>query len=153
MKTSWHYNNLFLGYGGQLQADLKVCIVSTFWKAHKIWENLPLGLDVYQVNVQSIWKIAQIFVCFSESLNFIYNDFVCCCTLWRWTKTREARKERTEQLMRKNDGNILGVTPRHCYKPPAAIICNFINLTWALHIHTQLLGHKMQFTYRCKLQK
>ena len=45
--------------------------VQTFWEAHKIWNNLPHDLDVYEVNVQSMMKISQIFVCFSESPNFI----------------------------------------------------------------------------------
>ena len=44
--------------------------VRTFWEAHEIWKKLPHGLDVYYVNVQSMRKIAQIFVCFSESPNF-----------------------------------------------------------------------------------
>ena len=43
----------------------------TFWQANKIWNNLPHDLDVYKVNVQSMRNIAQIFVCFSESPNFI----------------------------------------------------------------------------------
>ena len=33
--------------------------------------NLPHGLDVYYVNVQTMSKIAQIFVAFSEKLNFM----------------------------------------------------------------------------------
>jgi hypothetical protein len=41
-------------------------------KHTKFEKNLPLGLDVYLdlVNVQTMRKIAQIFVCFSESPNF-----------------------------------------------------------------------------------
>ena len=39
---------------------------------HKNLRNLPHGLDVYLgiVNVQTMRKIAQIFVAFSEKLNF-----------------------------------------------------------------------------------
>ena len=33
--------------------------------------NLPHGLDIYLVNVQTMRKIVQIFVAFSEKLNFI----------------------------------------------------------------------------------
>ena len=32
--------------------------------------NLPHGLDIYYVNEQSMWKIAQIFVAFSKTLIF-----------------------------------------------------------------------------------
>ena len=39
-------------------------------KHTKFEKNLPHALDVYQVIVQSMRKIAQIFVCFSESPNF-----------------------------------------------------------------------------------
>ena len=39
-------------------------------KHTKFEKNLPHGLDVYYVNVQSMRKIAQIFECFSESPNF-----------------------------------------------------------------------------------
>ena len=35
-----------------------------------MWRNLPHGLDIYLVNVQTMRKIAQIFVAFSEELNF-----------------------------------------------------------------------------------
>ena len=45
-------------------------IVRTFWEVHKIWKKNPHGFDVYQVNVQCMRNIAQIFVCFSESPNF-----------------------------------------------------------------------------------
>ena len=41
----------------------------------KFEKNLPYGFDVYLVNVQSMRKIAKIFVCFSESPKFI-NMFV-----------------------------------------------------------------------------
>jgi hypothetical protein len=46
---------------------VKIAKVWTFREAHKIWKNLPHCLDVYSVNAQSMRKIAQIFVCFSES--------------------------------------------------------------------------------------
>ena len=44
--------------------------VWTFWEAHKIWKNLPRGLYIYLVNIQSMRKIFSSFVCFSESPNF-----------------------------------------------------------------------------------
>ena len=43
--------------------------VRIFWETHKIWKNL------YLVNFQSMRKIAQVFVCFSESLNFTVSPF------------------------------------------------------------------------------
>ena len=42
-------------------------------KATKNVCNLPHGLEIYLVNVQTMRKIAEIFVAFSEKLNF--NDF------------------------------------------------------------------------------
>ena len=45
--------------------------VLLFWESHKILHNLPYGFDIYLVNVKTIRKIAQIFVAFSEKLNFI----------------------------------------------------------------------------------
>ena len=47
-------------------------VAVTFWEAHKNSRNLPHGLDIYLVNVQSRRKISSNFVCFSESLNFTY---------------------------------------------------------------------------------
>ena len=44
--------------------------VQTFWDAHKIWKNLPHGLKVNCVNVQSMRKLAKTFLCVSESPNF-----------------------------------------------------------------------------------
>ena len=41
--------------------------VQLFWEGHKNLRNIPHGLDIYLVNVR---KIAQIFVAFSEKLNF-----------------------------------------------------------------------------------
>ena len=49
--------------------------VRTFWEAHKIWKNLPHGLDIYLVNVQTMRKIFSNFMCFSESPNF--NCSIC----------------------------------------------------------------------------
>ena len=36
--------------------------------------NLPYGFDIYLVNVKTIRQIAQIFVAFSEKLNFMYQN-------------------------------------------------------------------------------
>ena len=44
--------------------------VQLFWESHKNLRNLPHGLDIYIVNIQTMRKIAQIFVAFSENLNF-----------------------------------------------------------------------------------
>ena len=42
--------------------------------------NLPHGFDIYLVNVKTMRKVAQIFVAFSEKLNFNI-DFVAKITL------------------------------------------------------------------------
>ena len=42
--------------------------VKLFLKGHK--NTLPYGFDIYLVNIKTIRKIAQMFVAFSEKLNF-----------------------------------------------------------------------------------
>ena len=50
--------------------------VQLFWEGHKKLRNLPDGLYIYLVSIQTMRKIAQIFVAFSEKLIFkIYNIF------------------------------------------------------------------------------
>ena len=49
--------------------------VQRFWESHKNVLNRPYGFEIYLVNVKTIRTIAQIFVAFSEKLNFIW--FVC----------------------------------------------------------------------------
>ena len=44
--------------------------VQLFWKGHKNLRDLPYGFDIYLVNVKTIRQIVQIFVAFSEKLNF-----------------------------------------------------------------------------------
>ena len=44
--------------------------VQLFWEGHKNLRNLPHGFDIYLVNVKTTRKIAEIFVAFSEKLNF-----------------------------------------------------------------------------------
>ena len=44
--------------------------VQFFWEGHKNLRNLPHGFDIYLVNIKTMRKIAQIFVAFSEKLNF-----------------------------------------------------------------------------------
>ena len=44
--------------------------VQLFWEDHKKFCNLPHGFDIYLVIVKTLRKIAQIFVAFSEKLNF-----------------------------------------------------------------------------------
>ena len=41
-----------------------------FWEGHKILPNLPHDLDINLVHVRTMRKILQIFVTFSEKLNF-----------------------------------------------------------------------------------
>ena len=44
--------------------------VQLFCEGHKNLCNLSHDFDVYWENVKNMWKIAQIFVAFSEKLNF-----------------------------------------------------------------------------------
>ena len=45
--------------------------VQLFWEGHTNMRNLPQGFEIYLVvNVKTMKKIAQIFVAFSENLNF-----------------------------------------------------------------------------------
>ena len=46
--------------------------VQLFWEGHKNLRKLPYGFDIYLVSSQTIRQIAQIFVVFSEKLNFTY---------------------------------------------------------------------------------
>ena len=46
------------------------CKVQLFWEGHKNLHNLPHGFEIYLVNFKTMRKIAQIFVAFSEKLNF-----------------------------------------------------------------------------------
>ena len=50
--------------------------VQLFWEGHKNLRNLPYGFDIYLVNVKTIRQIVQIFVAFSEKLNFTQEGFV-----------------------------------------------------------------------------
>ena len=44
--------------------------VQLFWKGHKNVRNRPYGFEIYLKNMKTIRTIAQIFVAFSEKLNF-----------------------------------------------------------------------------------
>ena len=44
--------------------------VQLFWEGHKNLRNCPHVFDIYSVNVKTIRTIVQIFVAFSEKLNF-----------------------------------------------------------------------------------
>ena len=45
--------------------------VQLFWEGHKNVRNRPYGFEIYLLNVKTIRTIAQIYVAFSEKLNFI----------------------------------------------------------------------------------
>ena len=49
--------------------------VQLFWEGHKNVRNRPNGLENYLVNVQTMRTIAQIFLAFSENLNFMLWNF------------------------------------------------------------------------------
>ena len=44
--------------------------VQLFWESHKNLRNRPYGFEIYLVNVKTMRTIVQIFVAFSEKLNF-----------------------------------------------------------------------------------
>ena len=49
--------------------------VQLFWEGHKNLHNLPFGFEIYLENVKTMRKIVQIFVAFSEKLNFTFKEF------------------------------------------------------------------------------
>ena len=49
--------------------------VQLFGEGHQNLCNLPHSLDIYLINVQTMRKIAQIFVAFSEKLSFIRQEW------------------------------------------------------------------------------
>ena len=53
------------------RTEFQVGEVQLFWEGHKNLRNLSHGFDIYLVNGKTTRKIAQIFVAFSEKLNFI----------------------------------------------------------------------------------
>ena len=91
--------------------------VRTFWEAHLIWKNLPhvrnpYGFVIYLVNVKTMRTIAQIFVAFSEKLNFKELIFFRDEKKWVLTKcfvffrrTSENRRTRSYQLFTHNRDN------------------------------------------------
>ena len=100
-----NFNEIFLGNrenfrgcldsvffnGRDVLSQAKVSIpnikVQLFWEGHKNLHNLLHGFEIYLVNVKTMRKIAQIFVTFSEKLNFTpvqwfyfyfnYQDSIC----------------------------------------------------------------------------
>ena len=44
--------------------------VQLFWEGHKNVRNCPYSFEIYVVNIKTITTIVQIFVTFSEKLNF-----------------------------------------------------------------------------------
>ena len=53
----------------------RVLKVQLFLEGHKNLRNLPHGFDVYRVNFKTMRKIVQIFVAFSDKVNF-KNDVI-----------------------------------------------------------------------------
>ena len=53
-----------------LKCNTQACKVQLFWEGHKNLNNLPHGFEIYLVNIKPLWTNAQIFVVFSEKLNF-----------------------------------------------------------------------------------
>ena len=56
--------------------------VQLFWEGHKNLLNRPYGFEIYLVNVKTTRNIAQIFVAFSEKLNF--SVWVELSSLWEF---------------------------------------------------------------------
>ena len=51
--------------------------VQLFWDSYKNLRNRPHGFDIYLGNIKTMRMIAQIFVAFSEKLNFSF-----CASQW-----------------------------------------------------------------------
>ena len=45
--------------------------VRVFYEDHKIWPNVPFGLEIHFLNVKFMWKIKSNFVAFLENPNFM----------------------------------------------------------------------------------
>ena len=68
--------------------------VQLFWEGHKNLRHPPYRFDIYLVNVKTIRRMAQIFVAFTEKLNFknrwskkIHETWFFQC-ISQWQKTR-----------------------------------------------------------------
>ena len=57
--------------------QLQLSKVKLFWEGHKNLHILPQGFDIYLVDVKTMKKIVEIFVAFSEKLNFKQNNVRC----------------------------------------------------------------------------
>ena len=66
----WTDNNLYKTVSNNTYIVL-ACKVQLFWEGHKNLHHPPYGFDIYLVNGIIIRMIVQIFVAFSEKLNFI----------------------------------------------------------------------------------
>ena len=51
--------------------------VQVFYEDHKIWPNVPFGLEIHFLNVKFMWKIKSNFVAFLENLTFTKKIFFC----------------------------------------------------------------------------
>ena len=69
---------LYMEYVGTMGIEVKIDInqvkVQLLWKCHKNLRHPPYGFDIYLVNVKTIRRMAQIFVAFSEKMNFTNNN-------------------------------------------------------------------------------
>ena len=64
-------NELKLDYvTNKTETSFSLTKVQLFWEGHKQLHNLPYGFDIYLAIVKTVRQIAQIFVAFSEKLNF-----------------------------------------------------------------------------------
>ena len=52
--------------------DISKTKAQFFLEGHKSLRNLPHGFDIYLVNIKTMRKIVQIFIAFSEKLNFTW---------------------------------------------------------------------------------
>ena len=68
--------------------------VQLFWEGHKNVRNHPYGFEIYLVTVKTMMTIAQIFVAFSEKLNFkksVASSF-CMNIFWKNSKQKGVLK-------------------------------------------------------------
>ena len=58
-------NSLSIFIDGKVASKVQI-----FWEGHENLHNLPNSFEIYLVNIKTMKKIVQIFVTFSEKLNF-----------------------------------------------------------------------------------
>ena len=71
--TSYKIHTLTSYASEYLKTFNSVSKVKLFWEAHKNMRHPPLGFSIYLVNFKTMRRMAQLFLAFSEKLNFTLN--------------------------------------------------------------------------------